>query len=552
MGKIKEFEYSIKNEYVCINIKQTHKTIGGQLSILPVEGNKDLFAIVYQSCDFLNTEINIKFNGVLYKNYKVTDELFYVLLKKREFCFFELVIYDKNFLHTPIYEIKGNSSIICDISENGALEIIKPRISLYSLSWNEEKILPFYLEHYSDFVNQIIIYDNQSTDNSINTLKEYEKTKIKIIKYDTNNKIDDFNYLAIKNNCWKDNPCEYVIICDVDELLYTENILQYLIKNSEYDILRPMGYEMISKSFPELGKKITEQVYRGVFTNGFCKSVIFKPNMLSEIDYTPGAHSHNAIGYNLKIKDFDDELKLLHNKHLSLDYVLNRYDNLKNRLSDLNIRTGAGNHYFNNSEIIGKKYNELLNDSNVVVINKNKKIFIDGGARIGESIDIFLDKRKDLLGCDVYLFECNPNHLNTLNEISKNNSNYNFIVKNEALWDENAVLDFYTAIDRWGDLGNTLISDKNELLDRDNPIKVNTIKFSDFISQFHSENYIVLKLDIEGAEYNVLWDLINTNEITKINELYIEFHDNFFSDKDSTELKNILNQKVEFVKYDWL
>lgn len=31
-----------------------------------------------------------------------------------------------------------------------------------------------------------------------------------------------------------------------------------------------------------------------------------------------------------------------------------------------------------------------------------KKIFIDGGARIGESISELLDKRNDLTGCDVY------------------------------------------------------------------------------------------------------------------------------------------------------
>jgi REP element-mobilizing transposase RayT len=54
-----------------------------------------------------------------------------------------------------------------------------------------------------------------------------------------------------------------------------------------------------------------------------------------------------------------------------------------------------------------------------------KKIFIDGGARIGESIHELLEKRKDLEGCDVHLFECNSDHIDTLIKIREENKKYN-------------------------------------------------------------------------------------------------------------------------------
>lgn len=180
-----------------------------------------------------------------------------------------------------------------------------------------------------------------------------------------------------------------------------------------------------------------------------------------------------------------------------------------------------------------------------------KKIFIDGGARIGESIEILLDPRNDLKGCDVYMFECNENHYNTLLDIQKNNKDYNFFIRTEALWDKEDLMDFYISIDRWGDLGCTLDPTKRERLDLQNPKKVKTIRFSEFLNQFSDDDYIIVKLDIEGAEYNVVADLLSTGVINKINELYIEWHDHFFN-KSSIGLKKELSKLDIIVNNNWM
>jgi FkbM family methyltransferase len=541
----------IKNEYINIETNQLNQTKFGDLVILPVLNRDDQFSIVFKS----NTnyfdgklKLEVKINGVQFKIYDINENLFYVVLKK-EFVFIEINLINNNDNILKIQECIGTLN---NILNNGFLEILKPRISVYCLCWNEEKILPHFLNHYAKFSHKITIFDNESTDNSLNIINWFDKCKINVITYNSNNTLNDFLYLDIKNNCWKNDPSEYVIVCDLDEFLYTEDIFDYLYQNSEYDVFTPTGYDMVSTTFPAYNIPITQQIIKGFFNIDFCKSILFKPNRLLNINYLPGAHTSNPVGNNITIKNGDDNLKLLHYKRLSLDYMVNRIESLRNRMSDINFRTGSGLHYNQSSETIKNDFNDALSKSNIIIKNIGKKIFIDGGARIGESLDLLLNKRDDLLGCDVYLFECNPNHLKVLHKISENNLNYNFIVRNEAIWDENSFLDFYTAIDKWGDEGNTLISDKKENLDRDNPIKVKTIKFSDFISQFDIDDYIVLKLDIEGAEYNVLWDLINTNEIIKINELHVEFHDHFFDNMNSIELKNILNTKIKYVNYNWV
>lgn len=180
-----------------------------------------------------------------------------------------------------------------------------------------------------------------------------------------------------------------------------------------------------------------------------------------------------------------------------------------------------------------------------------RKIFIDGGARIGESIEELLVKRPDLKGCDVYFFECNTDHLEKLNEIKETNKDYNIIVRTEAIWDKNGEQNFYISVDQWGDLGCTLDASKREKLDLEHPRNVKTIRLTDFLDNFDNDDYIVLKLDIEGGEYRVISDLINTGKINKIKELYVEWHDHFFNNS-SIPLKEALKSYDIIVNHNWM
>lgn len=180
-----------------------------------------------------------------------------------------------------------------------------------------------------------------------------------------------------------------------------------------------------------------------------------------------------------------------------------------------------------------------------------KKIFIDGGARVGETLDCFVKKREDLIGCDYYLFEANPNYYDLLDEFAKN-KDYNFFVMKKALWTQDCEMNFYIANDVWGDVGSTLMPEKKEKLDRENPLKIEAINFSNFLfNNFSQDDYIIVKFDIEGAEYEIVPDLIKTGAINLINEFYIEWHDNFFTNIDVNKIKNDLNSSGVNV-YNWL
>ena len=91
-------------------------------------------------------------------------------------------------------------------------------ITIYTITYNEEVVLPYFITWYRNrFPDcRIVVYDNYSTDNTEKIALEHN---CEVIKYDTNNQLSDSKYLEIKNNCWKTANTDWVIVCDCDEFL---------------------------------------------------------------------------------------------------------------------------------------------------------------------------------------------------------------------------------------------------------------------------------------------------------------------------------------------
>jgi len=81
-------------------------------------------------------------------------------------------------------------------------------------------------------------------------------------------------------------------------------------------------------------------------------------------------------------------------------------------------------------------------------------------------------------------------------------------------------------------------------------ITVDSLDFSNFIlKNFSKEDHIVVKMDIEGAEYEVLEKMIKDDSIDYLNELIVEFHDDR-TGMDSKTIKEKLKERSLKVK-EW-
>ena len=97
----------------------------------------------------------------------------------------------------------------------------------------------------------------------------------------------------------------------------------------------------------------------------------------------------------------------------------------------------------------------------------------------------------------------------------------------------------------------------DRLIDKDNFIneEVEAISMSEYLlSNFDKSNYIVCKLDVEGAEFKIIQDLIKQNCLKYLNEAYVEWHPQYnsnYSSKDVSNLKKIMIRNGMYVGF-WL
>jgi glycosyltransferase involved in cell wall biosynthesis len=217
------------------------------------------------------------------------------------------------------------------------------KIHLYAVCWNEETIMPFFLDHYSRFCDKIVMFDNESTDRTVPIIQSFPNTEVRTFR--TAGTLDDNVQITIKNACYKESRgiADWVIICDSDEFLYHPALLSLLeqYKNQGINLPAVAGYNMTPDHLPQPGEYLPTVHPFGTRSPLYDKRIILNPAL--DIGYQPGAH----IVYTTPHAKMSPtaELKLLHYKLLSKEYFLNRHRLLRARLSNINRQFGLGIHY---------------------------------------------------------------------------------------------------------------------------------------------------------------------------------------------------------------
>lgn len=202
-----------------------------------------------------------------------------------------------------------------------------------------------------------------------------------------------------------------------------------------------------------------------------------------------------------------------------------------------------------------------------------KNIYLDCGTNLCQGLSQISKIHNIDSEWVVYSFEANPI---TYNNIDKEKYNHvNFI--NKAVWCENCFRDLNTEIwpgevkrnDLYNIKENSVIDlpiggGCNIMDDNFNFIhsapenvfkkshKVECFNFSDFIiKNFNKEDFIVVKLDIEGAEYPVLEKMIKDNTLSYINVMYIEWHNHMLTNKYDENLIRDAIKKENIILNEW-
>ena len=240
------------------------------------------------------------------------------------------------------------------------------RIWVYTVCYNEEKLIPYFLQHY-DFAEKIIVYDNYSSDNGPNLLKDNKKIELRF--YDTGGQLDCAEGRRLKNNIWKEayGKCDYVIVIDMDEFLYIKGGIIPFLRKYRPTIVKSTAYDMILLNNNSINDKpLTDQIKNGVRSHYYDKTVLFSPNNIREMNYNLGCHKCVPKGI---INYSPSPVILLHYKYaFGLDYIIKRHKMYASRMNESIRNQNSASEYWKLTEDdIRKDFNIYQKTSNKVI-----------------------------------------------------------------------------------------------------------------------------------------------------------------------------------------
>lgn len=183
-------------------------------------------------------------------------------------------------------------------------------------------------------------------------------------------------------------------------------------------------------------------------------------------------------------------------------------------------------------------------------INSNS-IAIDCGANVG---DITLKLAKT--GATVYAFEPNPYAFKRLSERTKDFKNVTCI--NKGVWDRNTTTQLFFHQNAEGDdefwsFGSSIVREKNNV-NTGRSVEVELVDLIDFIKNL-KQKVDFLKIDIEGAEVEILEKILQEELYRQVGLTVVETHENKIPQQKSQMDKirqTIKDQQIKNIRLSWL
>lgn len=237
-------------------------------------------------------------------------------------------------------------------------------------------------------------------------------------------------------------------------------------------------------------------------------------------------------------------LEYLYNSLLSLLYFVGikkwKYHNfkLKNGINYL-IREAPFSKVGSDQLVIDEVWNKQVYHFDSSLEDKDLITIIDLGAHIGVFSTFMAHKYEN---ARIFSFEPFPDNYKLLQEnIKRNGLNNQISTFNLAVSDSNQDLELHIDLQNSG--GNSIYRKVGKA------IKVKCITLDEVFKNNKIDYCHVLKIDIEGAEYSVLYNT-SSETLKKIGHIMMEHHEVFKKDYNPSSLKSFLEKNGFSVKIE--
>ena len=178
------------------------------------------------------------------------------------------------------------------------------------------------------------------------------------------------------------------------------------------------------------------------------------------------------------------------------------------------------------------------------------EIAIDCGANVGEVTGILAEA-----GGTVHAFEPNPHAFKKLSKRFRKNKQV--VCHPKAVFSNHGTMDLYLHEQshenpvKWS-TGSSLLSEKSNV-NRDTSVEVELIDLAEFVNSL-GQRIKILKMDVEGVEYELLECLIQSGAIHQIDHVFVETHEDQMPELavKAAEVRNwIAEQELSHINLNW-
>jgi 2-polyprenyl-3-methyl-5-hydroxy-6-metoxy-1,4-benzoquinol methylase/uncharacterized coiled-coil protein SlyX len=206
---------------------------------------------------------------------------------------------------TPHFD-DNNKIFIQNVSRKNlspASEGQRIKIAAVTMVYNEAFMLPYFLRHYQYLDKIHVLYETDSTDDSLEILNRAQNVVIENCHIEGG--LDDIEKIRIINNTLHGIEADWVYVLDPDEFVFSPGESPYdFLKRQNYDVVRSTMYQVYrhrtDKDLDPLLPPIPQRIHgdQDLFStvkesNRAANSVYIKPNIVrpsSRIRFFPGHH----------------------------------------------------------------------------------------------------------------------------------------------------------------------------------------------------------------------------------------------------------------------
>lgn len=238
---------------------------------------------------------------------------------------------------------------------------------------NEEDIIPFCIQYWSRIADKVIVYDNHSTDSSIELLSKYDWIEIRTFDSDGQNdviqkQVKEQAYLEFKDQC------DILIITDMDEVFYFNDFkaISEAFVSGDYNILMTPIFSLCEDSKPPYSedKLLHQQCHKFYHQkmnhmqgfDQYSKLSIFNTRITDKVNMSVGQHYVQTTPQ-MRIMISNDGFCLHVDKGLSKEFFVNKRMKMGANLSDVNKRSGMCIEYLKSKEELEMEYDEKQKNS---------------------------------------------------------------------------------------------------------------------------------------------------------------------------------------------